>query len=59
VQNQIYEKKRHRIHSLSEEEQMQFLRDKVAAVMVGYKTRKIYHMNRIIKQYRYEFRDLI
>lgn len=38
---------------------MQFLRDKLVAVMLGYKTRKIYHSNRIIKQYRYEFRDLI
>ena len=27
--------------------------------MIGYKTRRIYNHNRIIRQNRYEFRDLI
>ena len=54
----VVPKKAH-IHSLSVEEQRQYLRDKLAAVMLGHKTRSIYHGNRIVKQYRYEFRDLI
>ena len=39
---------RSRIQGLSEAERKQYLRDKLAAVMLGYKTRSIYHNNRII-----------
>ena len=44
----VVPKKAH-IHSLSVEEQRQYLRDKLAAVMLGHKTRSIYHGNRIVK----------
>lgn len=45
-------------HSLIEN-RLKFLHSKLGAVMKGYKTRRIYHNNKIIRKYRLEFREII
>jgi len=41
------------------ERKLKFLHSKLGAVMKGYKTRRIYHNNKIIRKYRTEFREII
>ena len=41
------------------ENRLKFLHSKLGAVMKGYKTRRIYHNNKIIRKYRIEFREII
>lgn len=48
-----------KVWQLPEEDRLRFLRDKLEAVVVGHKTRRIYRCNKTIRQYRFEFRDLI
>ena len=41
------------------ENRLKFLHSRLGAVMKGYKTRRIYHNNKIIRKYRIEFREII
>ena len=41
------------------QKKLRFLHQNLGAVFKGYKCRRIYHNNKVIKQYRQEFRDLI
>ena len=41
------------------ERKLRFLHSKLGAVMKGYKTRRIFHNNKIIRKYRQEFREII
>ena len=50
---------RPQVPALSEGERLQYLQDTLGAVLIGHKTRRIYRSNKIIRQYRFEFRDLI
>jgi len=38
---------------------LKFLHSKLGAVLKGYKTRRIYHNNKIVRKYRIEFREII
>ena len=48
-----------KVRQLSEEDRLHYLHEKLGAVIIGYKTRRIYRCNKMIRQYRVEFRDLI
>lgn len=41
------------------QKKLKFLYQNLGAVMKGYKARRIYKNNKLIRQYRFEFRDLI
>ena len=44
---------------LEMQNKLRFLHQRLGAVFKGYKCRRIYHNNKVIKKYRQEFRDLI
>ena len=48
-----------KLSKLEMQNKLRFLHQRLGAVFKGYKCRRIYHNNKVIKQYRQEFRDLI